>query len=178
MGCPYYTASVRGPYHFGRWRAAQAARKPDPLILGGMKRAHFMNYTALTPKILDCIRNTPEGCWQWVGGFHGRGYGSYKGRMAYSEVYRLTIGSIPEGKELDHLCRNHACVNPNHLEPVTHRENMLRGTCPTAINSRLTVCRRGHPLSGENCLSYKYRDGTHRKCRTCNNANRKSHRKH
>ena len=71
---------------------------------------------------------------------------------------------IPDGKELDHLCRNRKCVNPKHLESVTHRENILRGETIMAENARKTHCWRGHPLSGKNL---KLKPNGHRQCRAC-----------
>lgn len=74
--------------------------------------------------------NPENGCWEWVLGLDGQGYGSTtvdgKTRNAYAVYYKKYRGQVPEGLELDHLCKNHACVNPWHLEPVTHAVNMRR----------------------------------------------------
>jgi hypothetical protein len=70
-------------------------------------------------------------CWLWTGYRYPLGYGKFSvgTEQGYAHIwsFRLHIGPVPDGKELDHLCRNPSCVNPNHLEPVTHRENVLRG---------------------------------------------------
>jgi len=67
------------------------------------------------------------GCWNWQLYVDDRGYGRCKKDRAHREYYRRHVGPIPEGTELDHLCRNKRCVNPDHLEPVTHAENVRRG---------------------------------------------------
>src|SRR3977135_3690762 len=87
------------------------------------------------------------GCWPWLGSTTGSGYGQirYGGHLlAHRIAYVLRKGDIPTGLQLDHLCRNRSCVNPAHLEPVTGRENPLRGGSPTAVNAFKTHCPQGH----------------------------------
>jgi hypothetical protein len=91
-----------------------------------------------------------ETCWLWKGHtVSGYGMFSIAGKSIYIHryAYELLVGPIPEGMQLDHLCRVRHCVNPDHLEPVTNRENVLRGLAAT---ERKTHCKRGHPLSGPN----------------------------
>lgn len=84
--------------------------------------------------------------------------------MSHRIVYEALIGQIPSGMVLDHLCRVRNCVNPQHLEPVTNRANILRGNTPSAENARKTHCQNGHLLAGDNLGFNKSR----RLCRTCN----------
>lgn len=72
------------------------------------------------------------------------------GRLLHRAVYWILRGPIPDGMTLDHLCRNRACINPDHLEPVTAAENSRRGEAPSAINSRKTHCPKGHPYASDN----------------------------
>jgi hypothetical protein len=99
------------------------------------------------------IEQGPE-CWEWRGARNWAGYGqsSLYGKVmqAHRAVYLLLVGPIPDGYQLDHLCRNRGCVNPDHLEPVTARINLLRSTGITAIQAAQTHCKRRHPLSGSN----------------------------
>lgn len=108
------------------------------------------------------------GCWEWEAGRTTGGYGKFhlSGRteLAHRAVYQLVRGPIPDGLHLDHLCRNRACVRPDHLEPVTVRENLMRGDTPAARNANRTECVNGHLFDAEN--TYLTRDGR-RKCRAC-----------
>ena len=111
-----------------------------------------------------------ETCWLWTA-YTQNGYGRFwvgnKMRKAHRVAYEMSVGMIPEGLTLDHLCRVRNCVNPAHLEPVTAKENTLRGDAVGAINSAKTHCKQGHPFEGENL--YIGPDGK-RKCRSCGRA--------
>lgn len=108
-----------------------------------------------------------DGCWEWTG-TRTYGYGRFRLRGKYVQahrlMYELLVGPIPDGLQLDHLCRNRACVRPSHLEPVTQRENILRGEGPTANNATKTHCRYGHEFTPEN--TYQVKTGG-RFCRAC-----------
>lgn len=113
--------------------------------------------------------NGPLGCWLWTGAVGQAGHGIFvpvrgKRIQAHRWLWEVTRGPIPEGMELDHICRVPACVRPAHLEAVTHRENCRRGISPAAINARKTHCQRGHEFTAEN--TYVTRTGS-RCCRRC-----------
>ncbi len=107
-------------------------------------------------------------CWTWQGTRHNakHDYGQFsvgnRYVLAHRFAYELLVGPISDGLELDHLCRNPPCVNPEHLEPVLHVENVRRGLLSTRIQ---VLCKRGHPLS----KAFVRPDGT-RACRLCHNA--------
>lgn len=120
------------------------------------------------------------GCWTWIGSRDVEGYGRMtagrKSPKAHRLVYEALVGPIPPGLHLDHLCRNTSCVNPAHLEPVTPRENILRGVGVAALNATKTHCKHGHPLSGQNL--YVYAGGRKRACRACCARSHREYRKH
>ena len=104
-----------------------------------------------------------EGCWLWNGTTNRAGYGRCGGGFAHRVAYQFIVGRIPEGMELDHLCRQRNCVNPDHLEPATHHVNMLRG-----CQAQQTHCINGHPFNDENTRIRVRRDGTtSRQCYPC-----------
>lgn len=120
------------------------------------------------------IINPETDCWEWTGAKFWAGYGAVRinkvTKLAHRVMYELIYGKIPEGLELDHvkeLCSSKSCINPNHLEPVTHRENMLRSdNNVSTVNSRKTHCHKGHPFTMTNTrivLTSK------RLCLTCQN---------
>ena len=112
----------------------------------------------------DLIKKT-ESCWLWIGS-KLKGYGRWHNRQAHVVAYEMEYGPVPNGLQLDHLCRVKSCVNTAHLEPVTSRENTLRGFGPTAMHARQTHCKMGHLLSVENCLPFALTNGK-RQCRLC-----------
>ena len=120
-------------------------------------------------------------CWVWQGPVSRDGYGiiSYnsKPNLTHRVSYIVNKGPIPEGLELDHLCRNRRCCNPDHLDPVSHKENVRRGKTGEVNSHRQrskTECKHGHPFDAKNTY---YRSRGSRGCRTCNRcqaANRKA----
>lgn len=123
-----------------------------------------------------------DGCWLWTGARTNGGYGTLRVDGATARVHRFAyaflVGPIPEGAEVDHLCHgqdescpggrdcsHRLCVNPDHLEPVSHRENVVRGLNFSGVNARKTHCPQGHPYDAEN--TYVCGGGRHRMCRAC-----------
>ena len=108
-----------------------------------------------------------ETCWIWLAGKDWDGYGSFwdgrKGQRAHRWIYERTIGPIPMGLVIDHLCRNPSCVNPAHMRIVSNGENVLAGRSFSAVNKLKTHCKRGHPLTPENLVGKSYP----RRCKIC-----------
>ena len=122
----------------------------------------------LPPRFWSKVDKSSD-CWIWTAARYPSGYGVFVVkhgvlRPAHRIAYLLTHGAIPDGLELDHLCRNRLCVNPDHLEPVTHQVNCLRGESPSANHARRTSCVNGHPFDERN--THIRPDGS-RKCRAC-----------
>lgn len=112
-----------------------------------------------------------DGCWEWTGRIAHNGYGRIwverSTKPAHRVAYEHLIGPVPDGLELDHLCRNKRCVNPDHLEPVTHAENCRRADIALGIRSAITHCSFGHEFTNRN-TAYRARKGAvHRVCRKC-----------
>lgn len=109
-----------------------------------------------------------DDCWEWTAQRSPKGYGRFQvgntNCLAHRVVYEAVVGPIPEGLELDHLCRNRGCVNPDHLEPVTHAENMRRGVAGERLAAK-THCSKGHVYDEAN--TYRRRDRVGRNCRAC-----------
>ncbi len=113
-----------------------------------------------------------SGCWGHAktgfikGGYRNnvRAEGRYKN--AHRAVYEWLVGPIPDGLQIDHLCRNPGCINPSHMEPVTPRENVMRGDTIAAENAAKTHCKHGHEFTAENTYVWPKKPNS-RSCRRC-----------
>lgn len=123
----------------------------------------------LVDRFWSKVQKIEGGCWLWTAAKNQNGYGIIgdDGRrgnvLAHRAAYRLVKGPLPVSLEPDHLCRNPGCVNPDHLEWVTHAENIRRGHFPPNAASKRTHCIHGHSLSGDNL----YLHNGVRNCRAC-----------
>lgn len=131
------------------------------MIMGGPK-----NITAPDRIRRRCVV-TPTGCWCWTGGHYGNGYAAVydprtrRNGLGHRLAFEAFIGPIPDGLEIDHLCRVRDCLNPAHLRAVTHRVNVLAASdTAAAISASRSACPRGHPYSGRNVRG-------DRTCRVC-----------
>lgn len=129
----------------------------------------------LKQRILNLVhRKNNKECWEWQGNKNALGYGrltvgsrrddTRKTREAHRVSYEAFIGLVPEGKVLDHLCRNPSCANPYHLEPVTAVENIRRGNAGK-IHRDKTHCPQGHEYSTNNLYKSSTKNG--RNCKAC-----------
>ena len=137
-------------------------------------------FQAVPPRIArDLVRGSrvvglPGVCWVWTGKRKSRnGYGRIRINgheiVVHRLLYQVFVASVSVRTVLDHKCRNRACCNPGHLEPMCGKRNTLIGVGPTAVNAGKIVCLRGHPLKGRNVYKYNGK----RECRTCKAVRRK-----
>lgn len=152
--------------HYMRWY--NRGGDPGSTLASGARKQEPVE------RLMRHVSVSSDGCWLWTGALAGGGYGKgwSNGRtvLAHRWAYQLLVGAVPEGLELDHLCRVRRCVNPEHLEPVTASVNVLRSTGPAVAgrhNAIKTHCPQGHPYDEAN--TYISPSGG-RSCRTCSAA--------
>lgn len=154
--------------HYNRWRVHGSTQRTSTHGLPTAER--FLTHVDKT-----------DDCWIWVGriGTGGYGYfgqkinGQWKQRRAHRVSYELFVGPIPDGASIDHACDNPACVNPDHLRPMSMEANNARSSSPSAENARKTTCHRGHPLHGDNLQIIRTGGRTKRRCKACDLDNRR-----
>jgi hypothetical protein len=140
--------------------------KPPAPVLGFMPDDMRRFVSKISPEPMS-------GCWLWTGAIGDKGCGGFgvseagkkRTLLAHRISWAAFVGPIPTGLQLDHKCRVRCCVNPDHLEPVTPRENQRRGNAPSGLNARRTHCVHGHELSGANL--YVRPDNGNRCCVEC-----------
>lgn len=123
----------------------------------------------------SCVVAETTGCWRWVGSDkkcrwrYGLFWYQDENIQAHAFTYRAMVGEIAAGLEIDHQCNNTRCVNPSHLKPVTHLENVRRSESVGGINSRKSHCHRGHPFTPDNTAFEvgNRPDRIRRRCRQC-----------
>lgn len=166
---------------------------PRPPVCRGWCRTHYARWLrrggdpavdvtnqGLPEEVRFWMKVDADGdCWQWTGarigssrghygGFHTTRTGERRVVVAHRYAYELLVGPVPRELQLDHLCRNRLCVNTDHLQVVTPRENTLRGNTFQRRNALKTHCVHGHPFDDANTLRYVTRRGVlTRECRTC-----------
>lgn len=132
-----------------------ATRRPvaSPCRASSRPRGLDVDYSRMSAEQRFWMRVThgaPDQCWRWTGPLSVDGYATFNINnhpvRVHRFAYKLLVGPIPDGLVIDHLCRNRACCNPAHMEPVTDAVNLRRGFSPSALNARRTHCRRGHEL--------------------------------
>lgn len=110
-----------------------------------------------------------QACHEWTGAKNADGYGRFavrrKNRLAHVVAWTIDHGQVPDGMEIDHLCRNRACVRTDHMELVSHHANLMRGETITAHHAAKTHCIRGHEFTPENTIVRP--NGAGRECRAC-----------
>lgn len=148
--------------------------------------ATIQHITAMEPlpanmkgRLLSKVKVEGE-CWTWQGyrlpgGYGQIGVGARRMRLAHRVSYVVFKGNIPDGLEIDHICRNTSCINPHHLEAVTSSTNARRGNTIARKNAAKTHCKHGHEFTAENTILHK---GKYRNCKTCVRASKRKHGSH
>lgn len=165
-GHPFVEGSY---YQYGNSRHCKAC-------LCQRNRAYSQGRTLPKPDRKDVLGRKitilENGCLEWQNYRREAGCGltNVNGRSvgAHEAFYELYATPVPEGLELDHLCHDPSCVNPDHLEAVPHWTNLMRSDCPSAINARKTECPQGHALSGSDlCIEHRSNGKDCRRCKIC-----------
>ncbi len=159
-------------YDLARYRQAEALRlrmkavlgTPDTVCLCGIEIDAAMRERFVAK--IDPTGN--RGCWEWTASLSPKGYGKFRAGKKTMQAHRVSFAlagnTVPEGLQIDHVCRNRKCVNPEHLEAVTGKVNTMRGDTIPARHAARTHCLHGHELTESNLVP----SCPYRKCLTCN----------
>lgn len=146
-----YTCEACGEPFQRRYSSRRVARYCDVRCFHEVRSAERRAPAAVIGRLMAKVEISPEsGCWIWQGRLDDSGYGRFATRdrafsaLAHRAAYELLVERVANGMQLDHLCRNRACYNPEHLEVVTARENVMRGESITARLARADRCAKGH----------------------------------
>ncbi len=149
-------------------RSASFPLRTDLGVRKGVRRGRVLMLAHTLKRFNTKVTLGRSGCWNWQGATNAKGYGFFwfneRLQRAHRIAYEHFVGRIPPGCVIHHRCQNPSCVNPEHLSPITNRENVLSGRGPTAHNHRKKRCMRGHWLKGNNIRTET--DGK-RRCLTC-----------
>jgi hypothetical protein len=149
------------------------------------ERQHRPQYVTVRESLVAHRRINENGCWIWAGAVLPTGYVQMTWRGRTSLIHRASysefVGPIPAGLQIDHLCRVRNCFNPEHLEPVTAQENILRSPIALATKwAARTHCEHGHEFTPENIQWQRRRDRPskgYRRCRTCERLRKQARRR-
>jgi len=165
-----------GPVGTIRVRQVCAVARCERLAVGGgmclmhykrVRRSGTTQGATLECRFFNHVTHEDEhGCWIWDKPHPESGYGQFRHGLAHRWSYEFFHGDLPQDLDIDHLCRNRACVNAWHMDPVPSGVNILRGVGPSAINARKTHCLRGHEFTDANTYRAPGNPGT-RHCRAC-----------
>lgn len=169
--CKALSRKMCGTCYMRAWRGGGIAKREplDPEIAALLLPVPGTS-ASFAERVFTYVDATGD-CWEW-GGANQKGYGTLgrgargAGNMqAHRAVWELLVGPLSDDLQIDHLCRNHACCNPDHLDPVPAEINKERGFSPAVLYSRRDTCDSGHPLDG--VLGGRGGKATHRYCKTC-----------
>lgn len=141
-------------------RAERARQGAAQRWAGKTREEQFWDNVKKDSGVFKIVNGVLSECWAWTAGKSNKGYAYFsvngKAKQAYKIAYEWEKGSVPDGLHLDHLCRTHECVRPDHLEPVTQRENTLRGETIFAAHAKKTTCSKGHPYDSKTPKGGRY----------------------
>lgn len=181
-GCGQPAHSKNVPWCGGHRDQIRRGKPLTPIVRGLTQEQRFW------AKVKRAEGGHEDRCWLWIAAVDKRGYGRFNRRdikkvvFAHRYAWELMKGEPPPPGDLDHLCRVPACVNPAHLEPVSHSENVRRGLAGPLASERYArprLCPQGHPMEGDNLYVHVNRQGyINRQCRICRaDSNRRRHMK-